>query len=201
MRCLCLILVPLFASCTIHLHVHEAPEPKTVETEGHGASNASYKEWGPVWGVVRDSEGKGVEARVALVSTVGTGSNTTTTRADGRFSLPTTGTPDFTLHASTQDGRVAIASSHPGNGDVELVVRPGAVFVIELQGRESARCSIFAEGRRIEDFLLRSGVSEKFVVPPGEQRVRIYDGDTVFQEQHFRAKAGSTEAIRMQPRS
>jgi hypothetical protein len=194
-----LIISPLFVSCTLHIHVHEVSKPIGAASTGHAAAHATPPEPRMVRGVVRDSEGTGVEARVAVVGTAGGGSNTTTTEADGRFALPAVHSPDFALHASTEDGRVAIASSHPGEGAVELVLRRGAVFVIQLEGREKARCAVFADGVRIEDFTLRAGAREKVVVPPGELRVRIYEADTVLQERHFTATAGRTEEIRMQP--
>jgi hypothetical protein len=132
---------------------------------------------------------------------VGGGSSSTWTRTDGRFALPKVHFDKFTLHASTEDGRVAIASSKPGVSEFKLVLQPGATFVIALDGIEKARCAVFTDGLRIEDFTLKNGTPATVIVPPGEHRVRIYEGDNVLQERHFTAKVGATEAIRMQPHS
>jgi len=79
------------------------------------------------------------------------------------------------------------------------VLRPGATFVIDLAGRAQARCAVFVAGLRIEDFTLHAGDPAEVVVPAGELRVRIYEGDTVLQERHFTARVGDRQAIRMQP--
>src|SRR5690349_4501368 len=188
-----LLLAQLAASCTLHVHIHEAPAPAVAQPASRWERT--------VRGVVRDSSGAGVRAYIAAVRAEGGGSNSTGTASDGRFALPEPGTPDFVLHASTEDGRVATARSQPNDGEFELVLAPGATFVIELEGREKARCAVFAGGLRIEDFTLKAGTPARVVVPEGEQRVRIYEDSTVLQERHFSVPAGHTEEIRMQPHS
>jgi hypothetical protein len=192
-----LLLIPSLSACAVHIHVHEAPKPAAVVQVEHPAAQDSSL----VTGVVYDSEGAGVTARIAAVGSVGGGSSTTWTRTDGRFALPKVHFDQFTLHASTEDGRVAIAGSKPGVSEFQLVLQPGATFVIALDGIDKARCAVFADGLRIEDFTLKNGTPATVIVPPGEHRVRIYEGDNVLQERHFTAKVGATEEIRMRPQS
>ena len=194
-----LLACSLLPSCAIHVHVHEASEPVAAASQGH-AHTSSHNE-ARITGIVRDTEGAAVEARVALVGAQGGGSNTMTTQPDGRFALPEIRSPELALHASTEDGRAAVVRSHPGARDVELVVRPGATLVIELAGREKARLAVFADGLRIEDFTLKQGDPATLVVPPGEVRLQLYDRDTVFVEREVSAAAGSRVKLRMEPNS
>src|SRR5687768_13477439 len=131
-----LILSPLFLSCTVHLHIHEASKAPDTALDGLGHSHAASHELHRVRGFVRDEQGAGVEARMALGRSVGGGSNSTTSQPGGEFALPGVQSPAFALHASTEDGRVAVAGSQLGRSEFELVLRPGAILAIELEGRE-----------------------------------------------------------------
>lgn len=194
----CLLAAALLPACVIHVHVHEdAAKAEPVAS----ADSTHAKTDDRITGVVRDTDGSPVAAHVALVGAAGGGSMTMGTLADGRFALPEINGSGLTLHASTADGRAAVSPVQSGARGVELVVRPGATFVVELAGREKARLAVFVEGLRVEDFTLKAGEPAKIVVPPGELRLRIYDGQTVFQERHFTARAGASESVRMQPHS
>lgn len=192
-----LLVCSLLPACVIHVHVHEERDPVATSEQVATESRIESR----ITGTVRDTAGSTVAARVALVGAAGGGSNTTGTGHDGRFGLPEIHSPELVLHASTQDGRSGVTRTRPGAREVELVVQPGATFVVELSGREKARLAVFADGLRIEDFTLKAGMSESIVVPPCELRLRIYDGDTVFEERHFTATAGATQTVQMQPHS
>ena len=200
-----LLACSLLSACAIHVHVHEAPEPAVVDASqtsgaGHGALPATHHASAVVSGVVRDTEGSGVQARIAAVGVEG-GSYSTSTGADGRFDLTQVPFADLVLHASTEGGQIAVARSHPGARGVELVLRPGATLVVELAGPEKARLAVFAGDLRIEDFTLKPGEDSTVVVPAGDVRLRVYQGDRVLEEREVNASAGSRVKIRVAPRS
>lgn len=195
------ILSLLFASCTVHLHIHEAPSPVSAAQALPASSETNAFAMRSVRGVVRDGKGVAVVARVALVGALGGGSRTTTSGSDGQFAMSHGFSSKFALTASTEDGGVAVSDSPTENREVELVLKPGATIMIQLEGLEKARCAVFAGGLRIEDFTLRAGPPARVVVPGGEIRVRIYEGDHVFEDRQFAAQVGRTEEIRMKPAS
>lgn len=193
------------SACAIHVHVHETPQPVATAASqpsgaGHGALPAGHPATGVVSGIVRDAEGSGVKARIAAVGIQG-GSYATSTSGDGRFDLDGVPFADLVLHASTEEGQIAVARSHSGAQGVELVLRAGATLVVELGGPEKARLAVFADDLRIEDFTLKPGEPSTVVVPAGEVRLRVYQGDQVLEEREVSASAGSTVKIRMQPHS
>lgn len=186
-----LLLAPLLSACTVHFHIYEA-ERAAPPAQAVAASHSSAHTQLVVSGVVRDVDGTPIRARVAAVTE--SGSVASTTDDQGKFSLPLDSASDFVLHASTQDSRIAVERSHAGASDVELALRPGGVLVIDMVGHPRARCAVFWDHLRIEDFTLRQGESVKVVVPEGELRVRLYEGDQVLQERQFDVGVGKTEA-------
>jgi hypothetical protein len=192
----------LLSACTINLHIHEAPRPPAAPetaamvtpapapSPSHTSAAATQ---GSVSGVVVDAQGQPMRAHVAAVGV--SGSVAAGTDEQGRFALDHIQWSDIVLNASTQDGRVAVQATHTGSNGVELVLQPGATLVIDVEGREKTRCAIFQNEQRIEDFTLRTGKPAHVVVPPGEVRVRLYDGEHIYKEEMLTAAVGSTEAV------
>lgn len=192
----------LLCACTINLHIHEAPKPPAapeavavvapVAAPAPVSAPASPAQ-DSVSGVIVDALGQPVRAHVAAVGT--TGSVAAGTDEKGRFTLAHIQWPEIVVNASSKDGRVAVRSMHTGSSGVELVLQPGATLVIDVEGREKTRCAIFQNEQRIEDFTLRTGKPASVVVPPGEVRVRLYDGEHIYKEQMLTAAVGSTEPV------
>ena len=149
---------------------------------------------GRLRGVVVDADGQPLRARVAAVGETGSAS-TRSDASDGRFEIEGFENASV-LHASTEDGRVAVASI-PGSGDeVRLVVEPGAELKIDMVGRdENCRCAIFNGEQRIEDFTLRPGQMETLVVPGGSVRVLLYAGGDELAEHSVELTVGDSHAL------
>jgi hypothetical protein len=145
-----------------------------------------------VRGTVRDSDGRPVRATVAAVAN---GSKSVTTDQDGGFALADVPFDEFVLHASTEDGRVAIRTGIRCGMAVDLVVAPGASMTLRLAGRDTIRCALFQGEVRFEDFTLRSGHDARVVVPPGEIRLELYDHASTALERTVRMETGGHEEI------
>ncbi len=184
----------LLASCVVHIHVHEAPRPadasfaRTQDREAPARKQAASAS-----GVVHDLDGRPVTAHVAAVCAGG--SNSLGTDATGRFELELPSSSSVVLHAQTQDGRVAVQAVPAGAREFTLVVRPGAVLVLDLSGREHARCAVFQGDLRLEDFTLRESKPARVTVPGGDVRVRLYEGERVFTESSLTLAAGETRPL------
>lgn len=190
---------PLFGACVVHYHFHEAS--RVAPTEARAAENepTAAATTARVQGIVRDASGSPARAVVAVVGTGG--SITQSTGNDGRFDLTNLHWTEFVLRASTDDGRAAIARSRSGARDVELVLQAGGTLAIDLQGTQKARCAIVLDGMLVEDFTLRAAEPAHVVLPPGEVRVRLYDGDRTLEERHFHVVVGETTQVQLAPHS
>jgi len=153
---------------------------------------------GTITGVVVDDRGRPVRARVAIVSQSGSVSDSTDDR--GEFRLHTDG-QDLVLHASTQDGRVAIRAVNAGASDIELRVTQGGTILVDLAGPNDARCAVFADDVRIEDFTLRPGKPATVVVPAGDLLLHVYGQDdarqAIHQDVRVHVERGATESVRV----
>ncbi len=185
------LLLCLLPACVVHLHFHEAP--KTAEVQSPHSRSESRAT--TISGVVLDAQGRPVRAHVAAVGPARGGSNTVGTDDTGLFELPWYSGSDFVLHASTSEGQVAVQPGRSSARDLELVLRPGMTLAIDLAGHEHARCAVFQGELRIEDFTLHAGKPANVVVAPGEVRVRLYEGDQIFEEQSLNAAEGLTKAL------
>jgi hypothetical protein len=67
------------------------------------------------------------------------------------------------------------------------------------RARESRR--IFAGSVRFRNFGVRQKTTIEILVPPGELRVQIYEGDTALAERHFTTVASRNDKIRIAPHS
>lgn len=83
--------------------------------------------------------------------------------------------------------------------DVELVLQPGGTLALELDGTGEARCAIFVGDARAQDFTLRSGATTTVLLPVGEVRVRLYDGDRTLAETRAHVVDGETRSVRLTP--
>ena len=190
-----LAFLPL-AGCVVHLHVHEAPHPATQPAPAAEATAASTPAGGGhstadlyVSGTVVDDAGQPIRARVAAVGT--SGSVAGGTDAQGKFDLRDLHWTEFTLHASTDDDLLAIATAVPaGTKDVKLVVRPAAVVSVRLAAEKSTRCAFYFGGARIEDFTLRPGKPSRVVLPAGDVHVRLYEGEVIHTERDLHLSVG-----------
>ena len=188
-----LALLGSLTSCTLHLHVHEAPKmPEGQEPAAASATPTTV--CGSVAGIVVDEDGRPVRGRVAAVGAGG--SYSTSVAEDGRFALQHMSWPDFVLHASTEDGRLAVrAHVVPGSDELALVVRPAAAVTIDFEGTESVRCAVFHEGDRIEDFTLHPKTPSRVVVPAGAVVVQLYSGDEVRAERTVEQAVGAQAKV------
>jgi len=143
-------------------------------------------------GVVVDADGAPTRARVAVVTA--TGSVSTSTGRDGRFELEAPGGVAV-LHASTTDGRVAVAEDVAGGDDRRLVVAAGAALDVTMTGRDRCRCAVFQGEVRVEDFTIRGAEESRVVVPAGATRVRLYAGDEVLAERTLELAVGDVSAV------
>lgn len=187
-------------SCVIHVHVHEdGAEPAPAATaSAHAERHHEEAHTGTVSGVVVDEHGAPIgSARIALVGADG-GSVSMSAGGDGRFDIAPFGNGPVVVHASTEDGRVAVRSARGGESDLRLVLRRGGTLRIDLASDDDVRCAVFQDHLRIEDFTLRGHESATVVVPAGEVRVRLYDGDEVHVERHFDVEPGHATEIQLQ---
>ena len=185
----CLAASTLLSACVIHVHVHEDAE-RAPEAARHARHAGAAARPVVVAGVVRDAAGSPVRARIAAVGEGGSWSSWTDD--GGRFAVPEVWWPDFALHASTEDARVAIAPARAGQRDVVLVLAPGGKIEVRLEGVEKARCAVFVGELRVEDFTIEAGERSRVVVPSGEVRVRLYEGGKVYAERSFTVAQGAT---------
>lgn len=120
------------------------------------------------------------------------------TDENGRFELRSDRFAVTTVHASTEDGDVAVLAVTSTDGDLRLELRPGSRLSLDLAAPESVRCAILDGELRIEDFTLRPGETANVVVPPGVLRVRLYDGDRIHDERRVELSAGDRRALRFE---
>jgi hypothetical protein len=199
----CLLASSLLSACTIHVHVHDDAERESAAARhaGHLATQAQHGSQAratddrTIGGVVHGADGAPVHARIAVVGKGG--SMSTWTDKQGRFSFSELHWPEFALHASTEDGRIAVAPAHPGE-HVELVLAPGGTLEIDLDGMEKTRCAVFSGDLRVEDFTLKSYSTVRVVVPAGDVRVELYSGDTTYEERTVRVARGETAKARFE---
>lgn len=182
-------LAPLFAACSVHDRFREPP---------HAAKPAVATSSPRVAGVVRGDDGEPARAAVAAVGPGGSAS--IGTDADGRFELHTLWWPEFVLHASTTDGRFATVHARDGARGVELVLQRGGTLAIALDGTDRARCAIFAGDVLVQDFTLCAGKTMPVVLPAGDVRVRLYDGDRTLAEARARVVLGESHTVRLSPK-
>lgn len=160
-----------------------------------------------VSGHVRDAGGKPCGA-VRVVAVYPSSSYSQTSDADGRFALGPLPEGAFTLKASSLDGGVAVLSELSLAGgqapkDLELVLEPGATLVVSCEGLgtgETARCAIFHDGLRVEDFTLRKDGAERTVVPAGRLPLQLYRGERVFAACELDVAPGSTTPVVLRAR-
>jgi hypothetical protein len=120
--------------------------------------------------------------------------------ADGRFDLSNVGASTFLLHVSTKDDRIAIQPDvRAGATDLRLVVKPGAVATVKLGGSTQARCALFRDDTRVEDFTIHPDKPARVVLPPGDVRVRIYDAKKVLGEQTIHLEVGVHQTVEFFP--
>lgn len=200
MRPLALVLLAATStSCVFHVHVHEDGPSPASSTSAHVARHATAHDDAPaghVRGVVVDERGAPVAARVALVGADG-GSMSTGTDDDGAFDIAPFRSGPLVVHASTEDGRVAVQSARDGASDLRLVLRRGGVVRIDLASDDDVRCAVFHGHLRIEDFTLRGHESATVVVPAGEVRLRLYDGDEIHVERRLEVEPGNATEIEL----
>src|SRR5262249_27375168 len=151
---------------------------------------------GVVSGTVVDDTGQPIRARVAAVGT--SGSVASGTDKQGRFELQGLQWPEFTLHASTEDDLLAIATAVPsGAKGVKLVLRPAAAARVRCGGDQTTRCGLFSNGARIEDFTIHPGKPSRVVVPAGDVHVRLYDGEVIHAEKDLHLAIGEHKEIEL----
>lgn len=147
-----------------------------------------------VAGVVRDSEGQPVRARVAVVHA--SGSTSVGTLENGAFEIR--GCPSATLVvcATTADGRLAIRSGvQAGATRLELIVEPAAAIVVHSDQARDVRCALFQGGVRFEDFTLRVGQPARVVVPEGTVRVQLYTPNETVAERELHLTRGEQRDV------
>ncbi len=198
------------SSCVVHVHVHEAPRETVIaaaepvhesHTTTHAAAHESRRSSPVVRGTVVDTSGEPVRARVAIVGP--NGSMSMTSDDAGRFSIESPMSDDLVVHASTEDGRVAVQSVH-GAGDVRLVVMPGGTITIDFTGEQNMRCAVFQGDVRLEDFTLRAKLDRtQVIVPAGDIRLQVYGGGTsphggpgYTQDQHVTIAVGESKDVK-----
>jgi len=138
---------------------------------------------------VLDVQGRPVRARVAAIGP--SGSMSCATDEKGRFGLTGLWWPEFALHVSTDDDRLAVQSGVcVGTKDLRLVPEPAAVATIHVDGAGTSRCALFHDGVRVEDFTLHAGKPARVVLPAGDIRVQIYEGDKILNESRFHLEVG-----------
>jgi len=192
-RALVLAALAPLASCVVHVHIHEAPKPEKPP-EAAAAPAPSPQVVDSASGIVVDEQGNPLRARVAAITDGG--SMSCGTGADGRFDLSNAGASTFLLHVSTKDDRIAIQPDvRAGATDLRLVVKPGAVTTVKLGGSTQARCALFRDGTRVEDFTIHPDKPARVVLPPGDVRVRIYDAKKVLGEQTIHLEVGAHETV------
>lgn len=163
------------SACVFHVHVHEAPRETVVAAAEPVPAAARANTNTTIAGTVVDAAGNPVHARVALVWASGSISNTA--QDSGRFSMEPPTSDPIVVHASTEDGRVAVASARPGDDDLKLVLAPGGTITIDFTSEQNMRCAVFHRDLRIEDFTLRAKSDRtQVVVPAGDIHVRVYGG-------------------------
>jgi len=185
----------LLGACVFHVHVHETrsaapqvPGPRPAEITPIVPAPA-----GSVSGIVHGPDHKPVRARVAAVGD--SGSVSTGTDEHGFFELADLHWDEIVLHASTDDGRLAVKPVRTGTAVHVLVVRPASRLTVRFDGDADIRCALFQGSLRVEDFTLRPGQASRVVVPPGDVRVIVYRGDDTVAEQRVRVKAGETREV------
>ena len=187
MRTALLCLAPLLGACTIHLHVHESPEPQPE----HAPSRADNH---TISGTVRDLNGNPVAAHVALV--MRGGSYSMGIGKDGRFRFDDVRHATVTVSATTKDDRIAIQPNvERGTEDLHLpAVEPGARVTVTMTGHETMRLALFDGDARFRDNTVRDGKPASFVVPARPIRVRLY-GNGFEQELETELSAGAEEKL------
>lgn len=189
------VLALLASACTVHIHVHESP--RDVAAARAPASSAQRSAPAvpshEIRGVVVDGAGRPVHARVAAVGDSGSVSGSTDDL--GRFALPQIHWPVGAVHASTEDGQVAVSALEDPSRELALQLRPGSKLSIDLRSNDSVRCAIFDGELRIEDFTLRAGETADVVVPAGSVRVQLYDGDRTYEERTVEIAVGDRRAL------
>lgn len=182
------------ASCTLHVHIHEATKEGVPAAAVPSELAHPRGEAGTVSGRVVDERGSPVQARVAAVGE--SGSISLGTDEDGTFEITGIHWKQVTLHASTKSGLVGFRPRvNPGTAGLDLIVRPGATVTIERSAPEDIRCAVFQQGVRIEDFTLRSGERIRVAVPAGEIQVQIYEGSSILGDATVALDAGSDRRI------
>ena len=182
-------LVPL-AACAVHIHIHEAPKSDPPKSEQSAAAPLREEaKSGEVSGVVVDAQGRPVHARVAAVGP--SGSRSCSTDGQGRFELEGLQWPEFVLHVSTDDDRLAVQSGvRLDTKNVHLLPEPAAVATMHVDGVGQSRCAVFHDGVRVEDFTIRGGKPSRVVLPAGEIRVQLYEGEKILHESTFHLEVG-----------
>ncbi len=178
-------LLASLSSCAFHVHVHEAPRQTVVAAAepvhdtpapAHVSAHESRPHSSTISGFVVDTAGEPVRARIAIVSSSG-GSTSSTTNDAGRFDLESPQRGPFAIHASTEDGRIAISPARGGDEGVRLVLAPGGTVTIDFTSEQKMRCAVFHGDLRIEDFTLRAKADRRsVVVPTGDIHVQVYGG-------------------------
>jgi len=206
MRLMPLYLAPLLGACTIHLHVHEAPdsgEEAPAAWEASAPAAVSVMRSTPeapagddhsISGSVHDDEGNPVAAHVALVR--GSGSVSMGIGEHGRFRFDGVRGETVTVTASTKDGRIAIVPD-VDRGTRDLVLPPvesGAHVTVTMHGRETMRVALFDGDVRFSDNTVREGKPASFVVPARPVRVRIY-GDGFEEEVEAELSVGAKQEL------
>lgn len=171
------------AACVVHVHVHEAQREGAVpatspvtasQAVSSAPANESHTDSSTVSGIVVDASGAPVRARIALVWA--NGSMAMSCNEAGRFSMDPPASEAVVVHASTEDGRVAIRRVRGGE-ETRLVLAPGGTIAIDFTSEQDMRCAVFQGELRIEDFTLRArSDSRKVVVPAGDVHLRVYGG-------------------------
>jgi len=182
----CATVLTSLSSCVFHVHVHEAPREKAIDTTQARMADTQPAESAErtvsasvhrVHGSVVDADGKPVAARIALIGAAG-----------GSYSMTLSEPRDFDLEspfgaavviASTLDGRVAVQRLRGGGQDVRLVLALGGSITIDFTSESDMRCAVFHGDLRIEDFTLRAKSDRtQVIVPVGDIRVQVYGGGT-----------------------
>lgn len=161
------------SSCVFHVHVHEAPRETALAAAEPVRARANTN--ATISGTVVDAAGNPVRARVAIVWS--SGSVSSSSQDSGRFSFEAPTSDPMVLHASTEDGQVAVLPARPGDESLKLVLVPGATISIDFTSDQNMRCAVFHRDLRIEDFTLRAKSDRtSVVVPTGDIHVRVYGG-------------------------
>lgn len=169
----CLLLLACsLASCSFHVHVHEAAPAGPAASAALASSTPSSRP-GTIEGVVVDERGQPLAGRVALVTT--SGCRIVGVDGSGVFEFHDLRGGDHVVTATTADGRIAVQPGvRPGEAFRLPPVRPGARLTVSLEGLPSSRLAVLQGTTRVHDFTLRAGAPAELVVPAGELVLRAY---------------------------